>query len=81
MVEVILDDFEKIFDTSFGYVVGINYRNPDDERRFIILLSKEGGPYSDEVTSSEVFHYIREGLEGDQKRTPVRSTRRRHGPT
>ncbi|MFB6216111.1 MAG: HNH endonuclease [Candidatus Nanohaloarchaea archaeon] len=68
--EYSLDEFEEVFDTSFGYPVGINYRNPDERQRFIVLLSKEGGPYSDEVTSSETFHYIGEGLEGDQKRTP-----------
>jgi putative restriction endonuclease len=68
--EYSLDEFEEVFDTSFGYPVGINYRNPDERQRFIVLLSKEGGPYSDEVTSSETFHYIGEGLEGDQNRTP-----------
>ncbi|MFB6216255.1 MAG: HNH endonuclease [Candidatus Aenigmatarchaeota archaeon] len=66
----VLEEFEEIFDTSFGYPVGINYRNPDDGQRFIVLLSKEGGPYSDEIGDSETFHYIGEGLEGDQKRTP-----------
>ena len=65
-----LDNFEEIFDTSFGYPVGINYRNPDNRNRFIVLLSKEGGPYSDEVSSSDRFFYVGEGLEGDQTKTP-----------
>ncbi len=36
----------------------------------MVLISKEREPDSDASASSETFHYIGEGLEGDQKRTP-----------
>ncbi|MFW6111045.1 MAG: HNH endonuclease [Thermoproteota archaeon] len=71
-------EIEEIFDTSFGYQIsGINLRNPEEGKRYVILTSKEGGPYNDELSDqTEEFFYIGEGLpeKGDQKLTPSNKT-------
>jgi putative restriction endonuclease len=66
------EELETRFDTSFGYrVKGINLRKTDEGDRYIILVSKEGGPYKDQITDENEFYYIGEGLpeKGDQKET------------
>lgn len=67
------EEIEETFNTDFGYrITGINYRNPDQEDRYIILTSKEDSPYDDIMDRGTEFYYIGEGLpdKGDQEKTP-----------
>lgn len=63
------EDIETIFDTGFGYQIsGINPRRDSNNQRYVLLFSREGGPYEDKIGQGE-FRYIGEGLEGDQSKT------------
>ncbi len=63
------EEIESIFDTRFGYgIKGINLRKHKDGRPFIILFSKQFGPYTDEF-SENTFSYDREGVNKDQNLT------------
>ena len=62
------EEIEALFDTGFGYHVrGITVRNDDDDGRYVLLFSREGGPYDDQI-GGETFTYVGEGLpeKGDQ---------------
>lgn len=63
------DEIEAIFDTHFGYgIKGINLRKYSDNRPYIILFSKQSGPYTDEF-NKDSFFYDGEGVKKDQKLT------------
>jgi len=72
------EEIEESFNTKFGYrLAGINIRNPEDDPKYIILTSKESGPYNDELSGdTEEFFYIGEGLpdKGDQEKTNANKT-------
>lgn len=62
------EEIESLFDTGFGYHVrGITVRNDDADERFVLLFSREGGPYDDQI-GGKSFTYVGEGLpdKGDQ---------------
>lgn len=64
--ELTKEEIEEVFDTGFGYQIsGINPRRDQNDRRYILLFSKDDGPYADSVSGIE-FEYLGEGLEGDQ---------------
>jgi len=63
------EEIESIFDTRFGYgIKGINLRKFTDGRPYIILFSKQFGPYTDEFSENS-FSYDREGVNKNQKLT------------
>jgi len=63
------EKIESIFDTHFGYgIKGINLRKYKDGRPYIILFSKQFGPYTDEF-SENIFSYDGEGVNRNQKLT------------
>jgi putative restriction endonuclease len=63
------EEVESIFDTRFGYgIKGINLRKYKDGRSYIILFSKQLGPYTDEF-SENIFSYDGEGVNKNQKLT------------
>jgi putative restriction endonuclease len=62
-------DIEKAFQTDFGHTPkGINLRTTAEGGAYIIILSREKGPYSDEY-SGNILHYDGEGLNRDQTLT------------
>lgn len=63
------EEVETIFSTNFGYgIKGITLRKYKNGKSYIILFSKENGPYSDEF-SENAFYYDGEGINKDQKLT------------
>lgn len=63
------EEIESTFDTRFGYgIKGINLRKFTDGRPYIILFSKQFGPYTDEF-SENTFSYDGEGVNKNQKLT------------
>lgn len=68
-------EIEGAFNTGFGYqITGINPRRDSNDRRYVLLFSREKGPYNDSVREGQ-FEYVGEGLTGDQKETsPGNST-------
>lgn len=60
------EEIESIFDTHFGYgMKGNNLRKYKDGKPYIILFSKQFGPYTDEF-SKNIFSYDGEGTNKDQ---------------
>lgn len=63
------EEIEKIFETNFGMgIKGITQRKWKNEFPYIILFSKEDGPYSDR-TEEQFFFYDGEGTNKDQELT------------
>lgn len=63
------EEIESIFDTRFGYgIKGINLRKYKDGRPYIILFSKQSGPYTDEFNEN-IFSYDGEGVNKNQELT------------
>lgn len=63
------EEIESIFNTRFGYgIKGINLRKYENGRPYIILFSKQFGPYTDEF-SENIFSYDGEGVNKNQKLT------------
>lgn len=63
------EEIESIFDTRFGYgIKGINLRKYKDSRPYIILFSKQSGPYTDEFNEN-IFSYNGEGVNKNQELT------------
>ena len=63
------EEIESIFYTRFGYgIKGINLRKFKDGKSYIILFSKQFGPYTDEF-SENIFSYDGEGINKNQKLT------------
>ncbi|AKB31865.1 hypothetical protein MSSIH_1175 [Methanosarcina siciliae HI350] len=63
------EEIETIFSTNFGYgIKGITLRKYKNGNLYIILFSKENGPYSDEF-GENAFYYDGEGVNKDQKLT------------
>lgn len=63
------EEIEYAFDTRFGYgIKGINLRKFTDSKPYIILFSKQFGPYADEF-SKNTFSYDGEGINKNQKLT------------
>ncbi|MCC4767755.1 hypothetical protein FXW07_14375 [Methanosarcina sp. DH1] len=63
------EEIETIFGTNFGYgIKGITLRKYNNGNPYIILFSKEKGPYSDEF-GENTFYYDGEGINKDQKLT------------
>lgn len=63
------EEIESIFNTRFGYgIKGINLRKYENGRPYLILFSKQFGPYTDEF-SENIFSYDGEGVNKNQKLT------------
>lgn len=63
------EEIESIFNTRFGYgIKGINLRKYENGRPYLILFSKQFGPYTDEF-SENIFSYDGEGINKNQKLT------------
>lgn len=63
------EEIETTFSTNFGYgIKGITLRKYENGNPYIILFSKENGPYSDEF-GENAFYYDGEGINKDQKLT------------
>lgn len=64
-------EVETIFNTKFGSrIKGINIRRWVDGTPYIIIFSKEEGPYSDRL-ERDILYYDGEGRGKDQKLTPA----------
>lgn len=64
------EEIESIFYTRFGYgIKGINLRKYKEGKPYIILFSKQFGPYTDEFSENTFFSYDGEGVNKDQTLT------------
>ena len=63
------EEIEEIFETKFGArIKGITLRRWNDNTPYILLFSKQNGPYDDRI-EGDTFYYDGEGLDKDQELT------------
>lgn len=68
------EEIEAIFDTNFGSrMKGITLRRWNDGTPYIIIFSREEGPYTDRM-EGDILYYDGEGLGKDQKLTTANKT-------